>query len=154
MSEVTNKDLADLMYPHVTKTIDDYERIYPKRNLKEGAIVSRYAPSPTGFVHIGALESSFFDKRFAKQSGGICYLRIEDTDQERSIENGISQIIDSLKSFNITFDEGPISETEEKGNYGPYIQTKRKEIYETFAKYLVENDYAYPCFFCRNKKHN
>ena len=126
---MTNKEYADLLLPGVKHTWEDYEKMYPERDLPEGAMVTRYAPSPTGFVHIGALESSFLDKRFAKQSGGVCYLRIEDTDQERSIENGISQIIDSLKSFNITFDEGPISESEEIGKYGPYIQTKRADIY-------------------------
>lgn len=148
---MTNKEYADILLPGVEKSWEEYEKMYPERNLPEGAMVTRYAPSPTGFVHIGALESSFFDKRFAKQSGGICYLRIEDTDQERSIENGISQIIDSLKSFNITFDEGPISETEEKGNYGPYIQTKRADIYRAYAKKLIEEDKAYASFLSKEE---
>jgi len=143
---MTNKELAELMYPRVTKTIEDYEKIYPERNLKEGAIVSRFAPSPTGFVHMGSLLTAFIERKFPKDTDGVFYLRIEDTDQKRSVENGIQGIIDDLANFDITIDEGAISETEEKGEYGPYIQTKRKEIYETFAKYLVENDFAYPCF--------
>lgn len=148
---MTNKEYADLLLPGVKHTWEEYEKMYPERGLPEGAMVTRYAPSPTGFVHIGALESSFLDKRFAKQSGGVCYLRIEDTDQERSIENGISQIIDSLKSFNITFDEGPISETEERGNYGPYIQTKRADIYRAYAKRLIEEDKAYASFLSKEE---
>ena len=143
---MTNKELAELMYPRVTKTIDDYEKMYPERDLPEGAIVSRFAPSPTGFVHMGSLLTAFIERKFPKDTNGVFYLRIEDTDQKRSVENGIQGIIDDLANFDITIDEGAISETEEKGAYGPYIQTKRKEIYETFAKYLVENDYAYPCF--------
>ena len=148
---MTNKEYADLLLPGVKHTWEDYEKMYPERDLPEGAMVTRYAPSPTGFVHIGALESSFLDKRFAKQSGGVCYLRIEDTDQERSIENGISQIIDSLKSFNITFDEGPISESEEIGKYGPYIQTKRADIYRAYAKRLIEEDKAYASFLSKEE---
>ena len=143
---MTNKDLADIMYPNVTKTLDDYEKIYPERNLPEGAIVSRFAPSPTGFVHMGSLLTAFIERKFPKDTNGIFYLRIEDTDQKRSVVNGIQGIIDDLLNFDITIDEGVISENEEKGNYGPYIQTKRKEIYDTFAKYLVEHGYAYPCF--------
>ena len=148
---MTNKEYADLLLPGVKHTWEEYEAMYPERDLPEGAMVTRYAPSPTGFVHIGALESSFLDKRFAKQSGGVCYLRIEDTDQERSIENGISQIIDSLKSFNITFDEGPISESEEIGKYGPYIQTKRADIYRAYAKRLIEEDKAYASFLSKEE---
>ena len=148
---MTNKEYADILLPGVEKTWEEYEKMYPERDLEEGAMVTRYAPSPTGFVHIGALESSFLDKRFAKQSGGVCYLRIEDTDQERSIENGISQIIDSLKSFNITFDEGPISESEEIGKYGPYIQTKRADIYRAYAKRLIEEDKAYASFLSKEE---
>ena len=143
---MTNKELASIMYPDVTKTIEDYEEMYPERNLKEGAIVSRFAPSPTGFVHMGSLLTAFIERKFPKDTGGVFYLRIEDTDQKRSVENGIQGIIDDLKNFDITIDEGVVSESEEKGNYGPYIQTKRLDIYNTFAKYLVENDYAYPCF--------
>lgn len=143
---MTNKDLANIMYPNVTKTIDDYEKMYPERNLPEGAIVSRFAPSPTGFVHMGSLLTAFIERKMPKDTNGVFFLRIEDTDQKRSVENGIQGIIDDLKNFDITIDEGVVSETEEKGIYGPYIQSKRLDIYNTFAKYLVENDYAYPCF--------
>ena len=148
---MTNKEYADLLLPGVKHTWEEYEEMYPERDLEEGAIVTRYAPSPTGFVHIGALLVSFLNGRFASQTKGICYLRIEDTDQERSIENGISSIINSLNSFGITFDEGPISETEEKGNYGPYIQTKRADIYRAYAKRLIEEDKAYASFLSKEE---
>lgn len=140
------KELAELLYPNVTKKIDDYEKMYPERNLKEGTVVSRFAPSPTGFVHMGSLLTAFIAAKVPKDTDGIFYLRIEDTDSKRSVENGIQGIIDDLANFDIEIDEGAISETKEKGSYGPYIQTKRKEIYDTFAKYLVQNGYAYPCF--------
>ena len=143
---MTNKDLAEVMFPNVTKTIEDYEAMYPERDLPEGAVVSRFAPSPTGFVHMGSLLAAFVERKVPKDTNGVFYLRIEDTDQKRSVENGIQGIIDDLKNFDITIDEGVVSETEEKGNYGPYIQSKRVDIYNTFAKWLVENDYAYPCF--------
>ena len=148
---MTNKEYADFLLPGVEHTWEDYEKMYPERNLPEGAIVTRYAPSPTGFVHIGALLVSFLCSRFAKQTGGVNFLRIEDTDQERSIENGVSSIINSLKDFGVTFDEGPISETEENGNYGPYTQTKRKEIYQAFAKKLIEEDKAYASFLSKEE---
>ena len=140
---MTNKELADLMYPNIDKNINDYEKIYPEREEK---IVSRFAPSPTGFVHMGSLLTAFIARKFTFDQNGIFILRIEDTDQKRSVENGIQGIIDDLKNFDITIDEGVISEEDELGNYGPYIQSKRKEIYDTYAKFLVENDYAYPCF--------
>lgn len=148
---MTNKEYADILLPGVEKSWEEYEKMYPERDLPEGAMVTRYAPSPTGFVHIGALFTSFLDGRFAKQTNGICYLRIEDTDQERSIENGIESIINSLNDFKITFDEGPISETEEKGNYGPYIQSKRGDIYKAYAKKLIEEDKAYASFLSKEE---
>ena len=143
---MSNKELAELMYPNVTKTIDDYEKIYPKRNLPEGAVVSRYAPSPTGFVHMGNMLSCFIENKVPKQTGGVFYLRIEDTDQKREIDNGISNIINAIHAIGLDYNEGVISENEERGEYGPYVQSKRKEIYDTFAKYMIENDLAYPCF--------
>ncbi len=146
MINMTNKDLADLIFPNVTKTIEDYEKMYPERNLKEGAVVSRFAPSPTGFVHMGSLLTTLIEKKVPKETDGVFYLRIEDTDQKRSVENGIKGIVDDLKNFEIEIDEGVISETKQIGAYGPYIQSERKEIYETYAKYLIENGYAYPCF--------
>lgn len=141
-----SKELAELMFPNVDKTPEYYEELYPKRNLPEGAYVTRFAPSPTGFIHIGSLFGANLDRRLADQSNGICYLRIEDTDGKREIEDGINVIINGLKVFGIEFDEGPMTETDEKGNYGPYIQSKRKDIYECYAKWLVERGLAYPCF--------
>lgn len=143
---MTNEELANLIFPNITKTIEDYDKIYPKRNLKEGAIVTRYAPSPTGFIHIGALLATFTETTFARQTDGVCFLRIEDTDTKRTVDNGISEIINGLKEFNVTFDEGPINDKEEIGNYGPYIQSERKEIYQAFVKHLIKEGKAYPCF--------
>ena len=140
------KELANLIFPNITKTIEDYENMYPNRNLPDGAKVTRYAPSPTGFIHIGALLSSFTAAMIAKQSKGTFILRIEDTDRERTIENGVQLIIDGLKEFGVTFNEGPTSENESYGNYGPYIQSEREEIYHTFVKHLIINGLAYPCF--------
>lgn len=148
---MTNKDLANLIYPNVTMTLDDYEKKYPERNLEEGAVVSRFAPSPTGFVHMGSLLAAFIERKVPQDTNGVFYLRIEDTDQKRSVENGIQGIIDDLKNFDITMDEGVVSETEQKGNYGPYIQSQRKEIYEAFAKHLIEQGLAYPCF-CKQEE--
>ena len=139
------KDLADLIFPDA-KDISYYEEKYPERNLKEGAIVTRFAPSPTGFVHIGGLYQSVIAKKLANQTEGVFFLRIEDTDQKREVENAIKDIVTSLKDFGLEPDEGMISETESKGNYGPYKQSERKEIYQAYAKYLIEQGKAYPCF--------
>ncbi len=139
------KELANLIFPDA-KEISYYEEKYPRRNLKEGAIVTRFAPSPTGFVHIGGLYQSLIARKLASQTDGVFFLRIEDTDQKREVENGVSGIVSSLKDFDIVPDEGMISETEEKGNYGPYQQSKRKEIYQAYAKYMIEQGKAYPCF--------
>ena len=139
------KDLANLIFPDI-KDISYYEEKYPKRNLKEGAIVTRFAPSPTGFVHIGGLYQSLIARKLANQTEGVFFLRIEDTDQKREVENGVTDIVNSLKNFGLEPDEGMISETEEKGSYGPYRQSKRKEIYQAYAKYLISQGKAYPCF--------
>ena len=139
------KDLADLIFPNA-KEISYYEEKYPNRNLKEGAVVTRYAPSPTGVMHIGGLYQALIAKKLSKQTDGVFFLRIEDTDQKRLIENGVVQIVEAVKDFGIVFDEGMINETEEKGNYGPYKQSARKDIYQAFAKYLIEQGRAYPCF--------
>ena len=139
------KDLADMIFPEA-KDISYYEEKYPRRNLKEGAIVTRFAPSPTGFVHIGGLYQSLIAKKLANQTEGVFFLRIEDTDQKREVENGVVNIINSLKDFGLEPDEGMISETEEKGNYGPYKQSERKEIYQAYAKYMISQGKAYPCF--------
>ena len=139
------KDLANLIFPDV-KDISYYEEMYPERNLKEGAVVTRFAPSPTGFVHIGGLYQALCAKMEALKTEGVFYLRIEDTDQKRLTENAVTGIVDSLKIFEMEPDEGMVSETEWKGNYGPYIQSKRGEIYKSFAKYMIEQGKAYPCF--------
>ena len=143
---MTNKDLANLMFPSIKHDTDFYENKYKDRNLKEGAIVTRYAPSPTGFVHMGALYASFIASHMAHQTDGVMFLRIEDTDQERKVENGVVSIIKDLNDFGIAFDEGMTSEDDEIGEYGPYTQSKRKEIYQTYVKSLVEKGLAYPCF--------
>ena len=139
------KELADLIFPDA-KEIAYYEEKYPERNLPEGAIVSRFAPSPTGFVHIGGLYQALVAIEASRKTGGVFFLRVEDTDQKREIENGVTGIVNSLKDFNIMPDEGMISETDEIGNYGPYKQSLRKDIYEAYAKYLLEQGKAYPCF--------
>ena len=139
------KELADLIFPNA-KEIEYYEEMYPERSLEEGAFVTRFAPSPTGFMHIGGLFGAIIDKKLAEQSNGVFILRIEDTDQKREVENGINQIVDSLKDFGIVSDEGMISETESKGSYGPYKQSERKDIYQAYAKSLIERGLAYPCF--------
>lgn len=143
---MTDKELADLIFPNVTKTPEDYEKMYPERNLSEGAVVSRFAPSPTGFVHMGSLLTTLIERKIPDETNGVFYLRIEDTDQKRSVENGISGIVQDLKNFDIKIDEGALSETESIGKYGPYIQSQRKEIYECYAKSLIEKGLAYPCF--------
>ena len=140
------KELANLMFPDVKETVYDIEKRYPERNLDEGAEVTRFAPSPTGFVHMGSLLSAFEDYKIAKDSKGVFYLRIEDTDTERSVENGISGILKDLADFSIYPDEGMMSETKSVGDYGPYIQSERKHIYHVYAKDLVEKGLAYPCF--------
>ena len=139
---MTNKDLAELLFPDVTKTIEDYEKMYPERNLEEGAYVTRFAPSPTGRLHMGSLFASFVPEVFARQTNGVFILRIEDTDSKREIENGTELILSDLKDNDYKIDENPI----DGGAYGPYIQTERKEIYRTFAKHLVAIGRAYPCF--------
>lgn len=144
---MTNKELADLIFPNITKTVEDYKKMYPRRDLPAGAVVTRYAPSPTGFIHVGALYASFVAQRAAKQTNGVFFLRIEDTDTKRTIDNGIATIINGLKEFGVTFDEGPTDdEGHSVGNYGSYIQSERREIYQAFAKHLIEQGLAYPCF--------
>ena len=139
------KDLANLIFPDA-KEISYYEEKYPERNLPEGAIVTRFAPSPTGFVHIGGLYQALVARTVAEKTGGVFFLRVEDTDQKREVENGVTGIVNSLKDFDMAPDEGMISDTEEIGNYGPYKQSLRKEIYQAYAKYMLEQGKAYPCF--------
>lgn len=139
------KDLANLIFPDA-KDISYYEEKYPERNLPEGAVVTRFAPSPTGFVHIGGLYQALVARTIAEKTGGVFFLRVEDTDQKREVENGVTGIVNSLKDFDMAPDEGMISDTEEIGNYGPYKQSLRKDIYQAYAKYMIEQGKAYPCF--------
>ena len=147
---MTNKDLANLLYPDVTTTIDDLEKMYPERNLPEGAEVMRFAPSPTGRMHLGNLYASFIPEVIATQTNGVFIVRIEDTDQKRKIENGIELGINDLEHYNYKVDEHPIK----GGNYGPYVQTGRLNIYNTVAKYLVSIGRAYPCFCSEDDLNN
>lgn len=140
-----HKKLAELLFPHITKTPADYEVKFPERNLPAGAKVTRLGPSPTGFIHLGNLYGAFVDERLAHQSGGTFYLRIEDTDDKRYVEGAVEVIINSLRFFNINFDEGATMEGD-KGIYGPYHQSLRGEIYQCYAKQMVERGQAYPCF--------
>ena len=142
---MTNKDLANVIFPNITKTIEDYEKEYPKRDLKEGACVTRIAPSPTGFMHLGNFMQAITNYVIAKQSGGVFFLRNEDTDKAREIEGAVELIMHILNSYNLTPDEYEF-EGKVVGNYGPYIQSERKEIYHTFIKHLIEIGRAYPCF--------
>ena len=139
------KELADLIFPDA-KDISYYEEKYPERDLKEGAVVTRFAPSPTGFVHIGGLYQSLVAKKMAKQTDGVFFVRIEDTDQKREVENGVSEILTSLKEYDLSPDESLNTDGTDNGNYGPYIQSKRKDIYQAYAKSLLEKGLAYPCF--------
>ena len=142
MTEEERIELANLLFPNIDKNRDYYEKKYPERKLSEGAMVTRFGPSPTGFVHMGSLFGAFCDSIYAKQSGGIFFLRIEDTDQKRSVENGIEGIFNDLDAFEIIPDES----TKNGGDYGPYIQSERTEIYQTYVKDLLINGLAYPCF--------
>lgn len=138
--------LAELLFPDVTETVEDLEKKYPERDLKEGARVTRFAPSPTGYLHIGGLFGALVDVLTAKATGGVAYLRVEDTDKKREIEDGVSAIINGFDSFGIDFDEGVTGFNTEKGAYGPYTQSQRAEIYHIVAKELVLKGLAYPCF--------
>ncbi len=137
--------LAQLLFPHVTKTPEDMELLFPARNLPEGAIVSRMAPSPTGFVHLGNLVQGLTSERLCHQSGGTLFLRVEDTDAKREVPGAVEVLINSLKHYNILFDEGATIDGD-AGNYGPYRQRQRVEIYHVYAKQLVLQGEAYPCF--------
>ncbi len=140
-----HKKLAELLFPNIDKTPEYYEEMYPKRDLPEGAKVTRLGPSPTGFIHLGNLYGAFVDERLAHQSGGTFFLRIEDTDDKREVEGAVEIIINSLRFFGINFDEGATMEGD-KGAYGDYTQSHRGPIYQCFAKKLVEEGKAYPCF--------
>ncbi len=136
--------LADLVYPDLKHDTQYYEELYPARDLPEGAEVLRTAPSPTGFIHLGNLYGALADERVAHQSGGVFFLRIEDTDLKRKVDGAVETIISVFDYFKIRFDEG--AEVEPMGKYGPYYQRQRAEIYQTYAKKLISEGKAYPCF--------
>lgn len=140
------KKLAELLFPHITKNPADYEALYPPRQLKEGARVTRFAPSPTGFLHFGNLFTCLISYKIAKSTDGIFYVRVEDTDQKRKVDGAVEVMLQGLSYYGIKPDEGVIAENEEKGIYGPYKQSERKDIYQAYAKQLVEEGFAYPCF--------
>lgn len=144
---MNREELANLIFPNITKTIEDYEAMYPERNLNENARVTRFAPSPTGFMHIGHFMPCLIDYCLARQSNGVFYLRNEDTDTSRTIEGAVEYIRSVLSDYDLNPDEYEYRDTNEtKGEYGPYIQSERKEIYQTFIKHLVVEGKAYPCF--------
>ena len=141
------KKLANLLYPNNELTYEQALNKYQKRKLVDGQEVTRFAPSPTGFFHIGGLYSSLVGFLTAKKSGGVFYLRLEDTDQKRRIEGTGDIIVDCLKFFDVIPDEGFMGEDKEyKGEYGPYVQSERLPLYHAFAKELVERGRAFPCF--------
>lgn len=140
-----NKKLAELLFSDIKTVPTDMEALFPKRNLPDGAKVTRLGPSPTGFIHLGNLYGAFTDERLAHQSDGVFYLRIEDTDDKRFVEGAVDTVITSLEFFGIKFDEGAGKNIDD-GEYGPYFQSKRKQIYQTYVKDLVERGLAYPCF--------
>ena len=137
--------LAELLFPDITTTPEELEARYPKRDLPEGAMVTRMGPSPTGFIHLGNLYGALTDERLAHRSGGVAFLRIEDTDDKREVEGAVPMLIDALDYFGIRFDEGATADGE-TGSYGPYWQSERSAIYKTFVKKLVAEGKAYPCF--------
>ena len=143
---MNNQDIANLLFPDITQTPEDIFARYPKRNLKEGQVVTRFAPSPTGFMHIGNFFQAFISYNLAKNSNGILFLRIEDTDEKREIKEAKKVIYDVLNRFGITFDEYQTLDGKDIGNYGPYVQSQRKDIYKVFAKKLVAEGKAFPCF--------
>lgn len=147
---MNNKELSKLIFSDIRKSPSDYEKIYPKRKMADNAMVTRLAPSPTGFIHLGNLYGAFVDERLAHQSDGVFYLRIEDTDDKRYVDNAVDTIISSLDFFGINFDEG-VTAYGENGEYGPYIQSERGEIYRSFAKKLIADGNAYPCFLSENE---
>ena len=140
-----NNKLAELLFPLISKEPADYERIFPERILPQGAKVTRLGPSPTGFIHLGNLYGAFVDERLAHQSGGVFFLRIEDTDDKRQVEGAVEAIISSLEFFGVKFDEGATIDGD-LGEYGPYYQSQRVELYQAYVKQMVQRGQAYPCF--------
>lgn len=139
-------ELADLLFPSIDKTPEYYEEKYPPRQLKEGARVTRFAPSPTGYLHFGNLYTCFASYLTAKNTGGVFFVRVEDTDQKRKVDGAVDAMLKGLEVYGVKADEGVIGEGNEIGDYGPYYQSARKEIYQAYAKSLVKQGLAYPCF--------
>ena len=137
--------LANLLYPDVTETPEEVEARFPARNNPEGAVITRMAPSPTGFVHLGNLVQGLTSERMAHQSEGVLFLRVEDTDAKREVSGAVEVLLNTLKHYGINFDEGATVDGD-SGNYGPYRQRQRASIYHVFAKKLVAEGHAYPCF--------
>ncbi len=137
--------LAEILFPHVTDTPEQMEEKFPLRNVPEGAVITRMAPSPTGFVHLGNLVQGLTSERMAHQSGGVLFLRVEDTDAKREVPGAVKVLIETLKHYGIQFDEGATIDGD-AGNYGPYRQRSRAGIYHVYAKQLVSQGMAYPCF--------
>ena len=137
--------LADLLFPDVTETPEEVEARFPKRQVREGAVITRMAPSPTGFVHLGNLVQGLTSERMAHQSGGVLFLRVEDTDAKREVPGAVEVLINTLKHYGIAFDEGATIDGD-SGDYGPYRQRQRAALYHVFAKKLVQQGMAYPCF--------
>ena len=146
---MNNNDLAELLFPEIKETVEDLEKRFPKRDLPSGALVTRFAPSPTGFLHTGSLFTSLIAHKFAKDTNGLFYIRLEDTDTKREIEGSGVDLLRQLKEFEIIPSEGYLGDHEE-GNYGPYKQSERASIYKTVIKQLVRDGKAYPCF-CSQK---
>ena len=140
----SNKLMAELLFPNIKTNITDLETRFPRR--KEGTVVTRFAPSPTGFLHIGGVYTALMNAKLAHQAGGVFMLRIEDTDKKREVPNSKGIICNVFNRLGVQIDEGVISETSQRGEYGSYIQSERIDIYHAVAKYLVEEGYAYPCF--------
>jgi glutamyl-tRNA synthetase len=140
------KKIAELIFSDVDKSTEYYEELYPARELPEGARVTRFAPSPTGYLHFGGLYAGFASKLTADTTGGVFMLRIEDTDKKREVEDGVTGIVAGLKAFGVGPDEGVVGYDMEIGSYGPYTQSQRRDIYRAFAKKLMEEGKAYPCF--------
>ncbi|MDR1292848.1 MAG: glutamate--tRNA ligase [Clostridiales Family XIII bacterium] len=152
--------MAELLFPHIGTSesegdTDYYEKKYPPRELPVGAAVTRLGPSPTGFIHLGNLYTAFMNEKLANETGGVCYLRIEDTDSKREVEGAVESLIASLSHFGVGFDEGvaltDAGDIVESGAYGPYYQSERVIIYQTYARKLVLNGLAYPCFFTESE---
>ena len=147
---MTNNDLAKLIFPNIKETIDDLNKRYPRRDLGDGKEVTRVAPSPTGYFHIGGMYQTLIDSRIAKNSDGVFFVRIEDTDTKRKVDDATTLIYDTLKYYDLMPDEYQEG-NDIVGNYGPYVQSERREIYQVFIKHLIEIGRAYPCFCSKEK---